>query len=81
MYFSSDGTYRILSLIVNFASAFSQPPSISSGDVVNEISESFFGITHGLRSKRQKVNASRNGTTNIINIVLTGDTPIEISAA
>lgn len=50
-------------------------------DVLNEISESFFGMVHGFRNKHQKVIASMNGTINIIHIVFTGETPIEIRAA
>lgn len=50
--------------------------------VVNESSDSFFGITQlGLRNNNQKVMPSMNGMINIINIVLIGETPMEISAA
>lgn len=54
---------------------------MSYGVVVNEISESFLGMAHGLRSKKKNVIASIHGTTNIIHIVLMGETPSEISAA
>lgn len=49
--------------------------------VVNESSESFFGMAHGFRNNNQKVMPSMTGTINIMHIVLIGETPTEISAA
>lgn len=80
---SNDGKYRILPPSVNFAAKLSPPHSISSDDddIVNEISESFFGMAHGLRSNSQKVSPSMNGMASIINMVLMGEMPTDINAA
>lgn len=85
---SSCGKKRIFSLNVSVCTvslllphSTSIWPSIELLILFNFSHDPFLGIDFGLRSNIQKAAASITGTTNIVNIVLTGDTPNAMSPA